>query len=44
MLFTKRTTADHPDFIALIKQLDHELWDELKEDQATITQLILLQM
>jgi GNAT superfamily N-acetyltransferase len=35
MLFTKRTTADHPDFIALIKQLDHELWDELKEDQAT---------
>lgn len=35
MLIIKRTTANHPDFIALIKKLDHELWNELKEDQAT---------
>ncbi|MEO6406632.1 MAG: GNAT family N-acetyltransferase [Ferruginibacter sp.] len=31
----KRTTTDDPDFMALIGQLDHELWDELNEDQAT---------
>jgi putative acetyltransferase len=31
----KRTTANHPDFQALVKQLDHELWVELEEDQGT---------
>jgi GNAT superfamily N-acetyltransferase len=31
----KRTTAGDPDFHHLIRQLDHELWHELKEDQAT---------
>lgn len=34
----KRTTARDPDFILLVKQLDHELWVELKEDQATYDQ------
>lgn len=34
-LIIKRTSANNPDFINLISLLDHELWDELKEDQAT---------
>ena len=34
----KRTTAAHTDFQILVRQLDHELWDELKEDQATYDQ------
>ncbi len=36
----KRTTAGDPDFMFLIKQPDHELWNELKEDQATYDQYI----
>lgn len=31
----KRTTANHRDFIHLVSLLDHELWVELQEDQAT---------
>lgn len=31
----KRTTTDDPDFQFLIRCLDHELWNELHEDQAT---------
>ncbi len=31
----KRTTTAHPHFQALVQQLDHELWNELHEDQAT---------
>ncbi|HEU4634214.1 MAG TPA: GNAT family N-acetyltransferase [Flavisolibacter sp.] len=34
----RRTTAIDPDFQLLVSQLDHELWDELKEDQATYDQ------
>ena len=34
----KRTTTNDADFHELIKMLDHELWDELKEDQATYDQ------
>ena len=34
----KRTTTSNPDFQILIKALDHELWVELKEDQATYDQ------
>ena len=34
----KRTTAADPDFKDLVGQLDHELWNELKEDQATYDQ------
>jgi putative acetyltransferase len=34
----KRTTADDEDFKLLVKELDHELWVELKEDQATYDQ------
>ncbi len=34
----KRTSASDPDFIYLISLLDHELWVELKEDQATYEQ------
>ena len=34
----KRTTTSDRDFILLIKQLDYELWEELKEDQATYDQ------
>ncbi len=34
-ILVKRTTTNDPDFISLIRQLDHELWDELNEDQAT---------
>ena len=31
----KRTASDDSDFQFLVTCLDHELWDELKEDQAT---------
>ena len=34
----KRTTAGHPDFQFLVSCLDHELWNELEEDQATYDQ------
>jgi GNAT superfamily N-acetyltransferase len=34
----KRTTTGDKDFQALVACLDHELWDELKEDQATYDQ------
>lgn len=34
----KRTTTDDDDFRLLINQLDHELWNELSEDQATYDQ------
>ncbi|MGF2410984.1 MAG: nitrate reductase associated protein [Ferruginibacter sp.] len=34
----KRTTSNDKDFQLLIKQLDHELWNELQEDQATYDQ------
>jgi putative acetyltransferase len=36
--FLKRTTANDDDFRFLVNQLDHELWIELKEDQATYDQ------
>ena len=32
------TTTNHPDFIYLISHLDHELWVELNENQATYDQ------
>jgi hypothetical protein len=34
----KRTNSADPDFQLLIGHLDHELWNELKEDQATYDQ------
>ncbi|WP_462219775.1 GNAT family N-acetyltransferase, partial [Ferruginibacter sp.] len=34
----KRTTSNDKDFQWLIKQLDHELWNELQEDQAQYDQ------
>ncbi len=34
----KRTTSDDSDFQLLIAHLDHELWNELKEDQSTYDQ------
>jgi putative acetyltransferase len=34
----KRTTTNDANFQMLVKQLDHELWNELKEDQATYDQ------
>lgn len=34
----KRSTAADPDFQRLVSILDHELWVELKEDQATYDQ------
>ena len=34
----KRTSTDDEDFKLLVKELDHELWVELKEDQATYDQ------
>jgi hypothetical protein len=34
----KRTNADDPDFQQLVALLDYELWQELKEDQATYDQ------
>jgi GNAT superfamily N-acetyltransferase len=34
----KRTSTDDPHFIHLISLLDHELWVELEEDQATYDQ------
>ena len=35
---TKRTSANDKDFQLLVAQLDNELWNELKEDQATYGQ------
>jgi hypothetical protein len=37
-LIIKRTSSADPDFQLLIAHLDHELWNELKEDQATYDQ------
>ena len=34
----KRTNSDDTDFQQLVSQLDNELWNELKEDQATYDQ------
>jgi putative acetyltransferase len=34
----KRTTSGDRDFLLLVKKLDHELWVELEEDQATYDQ------
>lgn len=34
----KRTTTADPDFLSLVLALDHELWNELNEDQATYDQ------
>ena len=34
-VFLKRTTTADKDFQFLVTRLDHELWDELNEDQAT---------
>jgi putative acetyltransferase len=34
----KRTNSNDPDFQLLVTRLDHELWNELKEDQATYDQ------
>lgn len=34
----KRTNTEHPDFAALVSQLDHELWNELNEDRSTYDQ------
>lgn len=36
--FIKRTTANDDDFKLLVKKLDHELWNELQEDQSTYDQ------
>jgi len=36
--FIKRTTANDNDFQLLVQKLDHELWVELQEDQATYDQ------
>lgn len=33
-----RTATSHPDFNLLVNELDHELWNELEEDQATYDQ------
>jgi len=37
-LTIKRTSTNHPDFIHLVSLLDHELWNELNEDQSTYDQ------
>lgn len=37
-IIIQRTSTANPDFQALIGQLDHELWYELGEDQATYDQ------
>ena len=37
-LTIKRTNSNDADFQQLIRQLDNELWDELKEDQAKYDQ------
>ena len=34
----KRTHSNDPDFQLLVTHLDHELWNELKEDQSTYDQ------
>lgn len=33
-----RTSTNNPDFVFLVNALDNELWNELKEDQATYNQ------
>ena len=33
-----RTSTNNPDFVYLVNALDNELWNELKEDQATYDQ------
>ncbi|MGZ8509632.1 MAG: GNAT family N-acetyltransferase [Chitinophagaceae bacterium] len=38
MVTIKRTNSDDTDFQQMICQLDNELWNELKEDQATYDQ------
>lgn len=40
--FIKRTTANDAGFQLLVNKLDHELWNELKEDQATYDQYNLV--
>jgi GNAT superfamily N-acetyltransferase len=35
---TKRTNSNDPDFRLLVSHLDHELWNELNEDQSTYDQ------
>ena len=37
-LTIKRTNSGDADFQLLIMHLDHELWNELKDDQATYDQ------
>src|SRR5689334_19054015 len=37
-LTIRRTNGADPDFQLLVSQLDNELWNELKEDQATYDQ------
>ena len=37
-LIFRRTSSDNRDFQQLVSHLDHELWHELKEDQATYDQ------
>ena len=37
-LIIKRTNSDDPGFQILVSHLDHELWNELKEDQSTYDQ------
>src|SRR4051812_45875024 len=37
-LIIKRTSTNDPDFNYLVSLLDHELWVELNEDQATYDQ------
>ncbi len=38
LVVTKRTNSNNADFGKLINHLDHELWNELKEDQGTYDQ------
>jgi hypothetical protein len=38
VFIVKRTTSDDPAFSMLTAHLDHELWNELKEDQSTYDQ------
>ncbi|HET6993684.1 MAG TPA: GNAT family N-acetyltransferase [Chitinophagaceae bacterium] len=37
-ILIKRTDSNDPDFRLLVSHLDHELWNELKEDQSTYDQ------
>lgn len=38
LIRVERTTTNDHNFQLLVQQLDHELWNELKEDQATYDQ------